>query len=236
MAKDRKDSFLLYRSYFDAAEHLPDKDFKLYMLALKEYALDGVLPDFDGVLMALFVMAKPSIDAARNRYEIAVENGKKGGRPPKNKPKPEQNQSNNQNKTKGKTRIKPTPNLTVSVTEAVTESVSVSEAVTVSVTEDEAVTDSLNESVSATFSDTEDENGDGEFERKGKEKPQNSVKLDKLLSRKDNPTLSASPQIRKIGKEERACPVCGGDLIHTAGGTAHCFVCQAAYETKDDIR
>jgi hypothetical protein len=211
MAKDRKDSFLLYRSYFDAAEHLPDKDFKLYMLALKEYALDGVLPDFDGVLMALFVMAKPSIDAARNRYEIAVENGKKGGRPPKNKPKPEQNQSNNQNKTKGKTRIKPTPNLTVSVTDTVTDTVS--EAVTVSVTEDEDVTDSLNESVSVTFSVTEDENGDGEHERKGKEKPQHS-----------------SAPLQKIGKEEKKCPACGGRLVHTIHGTAHCLDCQAKYD------
>jgi hypothetical protein len=226
MKEASKDSFVLYRSFFDASEHLPDKDFKCFMFALKEYALDGVLPDFDGLLMALFVIAKPSIDAARNRYVAAVENGKKGGRPSKNKPpvegesKPEQNQSNNQNDNQNKTRAKPNHNLTVTVTDTDTDT--------------EAVTVTENVSESVTFSDTEDENGDGESEREGKEKPQNLVKLDKLLSRKDNSPSSASPQIEKIGKEKRKCPTCCGDLIHTAGGTAYCYDCQRTYETTEN--
>jgi hypothetical protein len=42
-----------------------------------------------------------------------------------------------------------------------------------------------------------------------------------------------SSQSGKTGKDERSCPDCGGSLIHTESGTAHCFDCGAEYGIRE---
>ena len=109
-----KDSFVFYRSFYDAIQNIPkDSQLELYS-ALFEYAFNGEEPEFsDGIAKALFVLIKPNIDSANARYQANYENGKKGGRP---KAKPKENPKKTQTKPKenpNKTESKAKPNLNV---------------------------------------------------------------------------------------------------------------------------
>lgn len=89
-----RDSVVFYRSFWDAIRHLPASDQLAALTAIVEYGLDGVKPEPSGVAYAIFVMAKPQIDANNKRYA----NGKKGGRPAEykqteTKPEPKENQT-----------------------------------------------------------------------------------------------------------------------------------------------
>jgi hypothetical protein len=92
-------------SYHEAIRHLPDTDHLALYDAILDYGLDGVEPkELPPILQGYFALIRPNLDASRNRYSAAVENGKKGGRPPTNQSKkPTKNQSNNQ-------RVKPNKN------------------------------------------------------------------------------------------------------------------------------
>jgi DnaD/phage-associated family protein len=50
-----------------------------------EYVFEGKEPNERDFATAMFCMVKVNIDNANKRYLASVENGKKGGRPPKNK-------------------------------------------------------------------------------------------------------------------------------------------------------
>ena len=73
----KRDSFVFYRSFFEAICEAPD-DVRLQTYeAIVLYALDGVQPDLKGWAKSIFKMAKPQIDANTNKYI----NGCKGGAP-----------------------------------------------------------------------------------------------------------------------------------------------------------
>lgn len=101
-----KDSFVFYLSFHEAIDNLPD-DVQLEMYrAICKYSLYGEIPDLSPVANAMFILIRPNIDNAQARYTARVENGKKGGRPPKS-----QNQAEtNQKPTKNLTETKPQPN------------------------------------------------------------------------------------------------------------------------------
>lgn len=105
-----RDSFVFYRSFAECIQELdPAVQIECYN-AIVNYALDGIEPDDNGVVMAIFKAFKPQIDANNRRYE----NGKRGGRKPKDnqtetKPKPKDNQ----------TITKPEPNVNVNVNDNV---------------------------------------------------------------------------------------------------------------------
>ena len=87
-----RDSFVFYRSFYEACKELDAEDFKAAVMAICAHALDGEEPDIKGVSKAVYVMAKPIIDVNNIRYE----NGKKGGRPKnqtETKTKPNENQT-----------------------------------------------------------------------------------------------------------------------------------------------
>ena len=87
-----RDGFIFYRSFYDCMRPLDDHLKAQFFEAICNYALNGMLPDEDNVVVnALFQLAKPQIDANNKRYE----NGKKGGRP-----KTESEPNDNQNETK----------------------------------------------------------------------------------------------------------------------------------------
>jgi hypothetical protein len=99
-----RESFVFYKSFFEAAQSLKNSERLRFYDALIKYALEGVEPEGSGSYIALYTIAKPLIDANNQRYE----NGKKGGRPKKpnhnqteTKPKPNHNQ----------TETKPEPNV-----------------------------------------------------------------------------------------------------------------------------
>lgn len=75
-----RESFIFYKSYFEAADKLPAEEFKRFIGALVKYALYGEEPENDDfVISALLAAVRPSLDRSAKNYE----NGKKGGRPTK---------------------------------------------------------------------------------------------------------------------------------------------------------
>ena len=83
-----RDSFVFYRSFWDAIKNLPEADQLSCIRAILEYGFDEKEPEDSGVAKAIFMMARPQIDANNRRYQ----NGTKGGRP-KTGNKPKHNQS-----------------------------------------------------------------------------------------------------------------------------------------------
>ena len=99
----KRDSFIFYRSFMEALDDLPPKEYKAVMIAIQQYALNGTEPNLSGVAKVVFTLVKPQIQANNARYE----NGCKGGRP-RNQTETETTPNNNQTETK----VKPNQNLT----------------------------------------------------------------------------------------------------------------------------
>lgn len=77
---DEKKGYVMYRSFIKAIRGLDADDFKECVLAVSDYALDGIEYEGDNSIVNMFMeLVKPQIDANNSRYE----NGKKGGRPKK---------------------------------------------------------------------------------------------------------------------------------------------------------
>ena len=76
---DILESFVFYRSFRESIKTLKSKDQLVTLLAICDYALYGAEPTLEGVPLAIFTVAKPSIDANKKKRE----NGRKGGRPKK---------------------------------------------------------------------------------------------------------------------------------------------------------
>lgn len=87
---ETKDSFVFYRSYFEALSDLPEEQqFRLYF-AISNYSLNFIEPKFDGICKTVWTLVKPQIDANRKKWQngiLGAEHGKKGGRPKKENPK-----------------------------------------------------------------------------------------------------------------------------------------------------
>lgn len=94
-----RDSFIFYRSFYEAIKEIPDEEqIKVYK-TISEYALNGSELEISGISKAIFTLIKPQIDANTKRYE----NGKKGGRKPK--------------LNKNETKLKPNVNENINVNE-----------------------------------------------------------------------------------------------------------------------
>lgn len=113
-----RDSFVFYRSFYEAISNLSNEDKGRLFSAFAEYALNGIEPELSGFEKSIFTLIKPQIDANIKRYEDGKkggEHGKKGGRPPK------LTQSANDENNPTKTPVKPhqnpsqTPNVNVNV-------------------------------------------------------------------------------------------------------------------------
>ena len=79
-----RDSFIFYRSFYESIQELDDEARSQCYDAIVNYALDGIEPNDNGVVMAIFKAFKPQIDANNRRYENGKkggEYGKRGGRP-----------------------------------------------------------------------------------------------------------------------------------------------------------
>ena len=81
-----RDSFVFYKSFYEAINNLEKEDQLEVYNAICEYSFSDNIPEtLTGVAKAMFILIKPNIDSANARYKASVENGKKGGRPRKNK-------------------------------------------------------------------------------------------------------------------------------------------------------
>lgn len=74
-----RDSFIFYRSYYEAMSGLKDKDKLQLFNAISELSLNENEVKLNGICKNIFTAIKPQIIANSERYE----NGKKGGRPQK---------------------------------------------------------------------------------------------------------------------------------------------------------
>lgn len=74
---EQRDSFVFYRSFFEAVSELKEKEQTAVVMAICDYALNGIERELSGVPAAMFMLMKPNLDANQKKYE----NGKKGGRP-----------------------------------------------------------------------------------------------------------------------------------------------------------
>jgi len=97
-----RDSFIFYRSFFEAAEDLGPEEKCAMFDAICDYALNFVEPSLEGTPKMAFRLIKPQLDANIARFN----NGQKGGRPSskRTKAKPKRNQTI--------TKPKPNHNLT----------------------------------------------------------------------------------------------------------------------------
>lgn len=78
-------AFTFYISFEEALSCLDDHEELVMRRAISGYALYGETPDLTGPLMGMFLSWKPNIDASNTRRDASSENGKKGGRPRKDK-------------------------------------------------------------------------------------------------------------------------------------------------------
>lgn len=84
----KRDSFVFYRSFYEAIISLPKDDQCLMFAAIANYGFDQVEPELTGINKAVFSLVKPQIDANIKRYIDGKKGGKhgsKGGRPRKQK-------------------------------------------------------------------------------------------------------------------------------------------------------
>ena len=84
---EKRDSFVFYRSFYEAVTRLKQRDQAAVMLAICDYALNGVQRDLGDIPGAIFMLIKPNLDANQRKFE----NGKKGGRK-KTREEPSENQ------------------------------------------------------------------------------------------------------------------------------------------------
>lgn len=82
----KKDGFIFYKSFYDSINALDESmQLEVYQ-ALAGYGLTGEMrDDLSPIAKALLTAMIPTIDNANKRYVASVENGKKGGRPKKDK-------------------------------------------------------------------------------------------------------------------------------------------------------
>ncbi len=86
---DKKESFVFYRSFYEALQNVPKKHRTEVYEAVFAYAFESREPSLTGVTRALWELIRPQLDASERRYENAKKGaayGKLGGRPKKNQP------------------------------------------------------------------------------------------------------------------------------------------------------
>ncbi|MFZ5939049.1 MAG: DUF6291 domain-containing protein [Bacteroidota bacterium] len=86
-----KESFILYNSFYPPIKSLSWEQKGKLLDAIFQFHIDGTIPSFvdeDPALKISFLFVKQAFDHNKAKYEAVVErnkeNGKKGGRPPKN--------------------------------------------------------------------------------------------------------------------------------------------------------
>ena len=135
--KQSRDSFIFYRSFYDASRCLKTNEKAQLFDAICSYALDEKIEQLEGTAFGMFQLVKPQLDANRKRYINGLkgaEHGSKGGRPIENNPK----------KTPNLTPKKPqdNPKITPSITPNENDNVNLNDNVNVN---EECKSESIND-------------------------------------------------------------------------------------------
>lgn len=67
--QNKRDSFIFYRSFFDASKCLKTEEKAQLFDAICSYALDEKVEQLDGTAYGMFQLVKPQLDANRKRFE-----------------------------------------------------------------------------------------------------------------------------------------------------------------------
>ena len=96
MGTSDRESFVFYRSFFEALQNVPKKNRADVYEAVFAYVFEASEPSLSGVSRALWELMRPQLDSSMKRYENAKKGaeygekgakyGKLGGRPKKEKP------------------------------------------------------------------------------------------------------------------------------------------------------
>jgi len=84
--KDPREHFVIYKSFHESIQELEEKDQLQMYIALCNYGLNHIEPDFKGYCKAIFIGWKPQIDANYKKYLNRKDKTKKN--------KKEQNETN----------------------------------------------------------------------------------------------------------------------------------------------
>lgn len=97
-----RDSFIFYRSFYDAINQLPTEHHAALYGAIFRFSLDGNEPTLTGIEAAMWALIKPQLQANQRKFE----NGSKGGRPRKpNQTETKLKPNNNLSETKPKPNV-----------------------------------------------------------------------------------------------------------------------------------
>ena len=94
---NKRDSFIFYRSFFEAIKILPNRDRLKVYDAIADYSLNFETAELTGTAKALFVLIQPQLEANNKRFA----NGSKA-KQKQNGSKTEANKNNNNNKNDNK--------------------------------------------------------------------------------------------------------------------------------------
>ena len=109
--QNTRDSYIFYRSFYEAIKELPNENQLEIYNAIAEYSLNFKEVELSGLSKTIFTLIKPQLEANNKRFIVGqkgAKHGKKGGRPKSIKPQ------NNPNGDK-KNYPKETPNKNVNV-------------------------------------------------------------------------------------------------------------------------
>ena len=65
----RRDTFIFYRSFYEALKELPDASRLVLYDAIADYSLNLIEPDLQGIERAVYTLIRPILEANRIRYE-----------------------------------------------------------------------------------------------------------------------------------------------------------------------
>lgn len=95
-----RDSFVIFKNWTEAIEALPEEYQLECYKAVAKYGLTGEIPEgISSVSKAMLISFSVGMENSIGRYNASVENGKKGGRPPKEKVTETQENLTEPNKT-----------------------------------------------------------------------------------------------------------------------------------------
>lgn len=102
MPETNRESFIFYRSFFEALLDMDKESQADCLMAIADYALNGKNPKMTPAVRMFFTLIKPQLDANQKKYENGckgAEFGKFGGRPKKNPEKTPEKPQENPNRT-----------------------------------------------------------------------------------------------------------------------------------------
>ena len=100
--KTNRESFIFYRSFFEALTGMDKQSQADCLMAIADYALNGTDPNLTPEVRMFFTLVKPQLDANTKKYENGFKGakfGKMGGRPRKNPIETPEKPQENPNRT-----------------------------------------------------------------------------------------------------------------------------------------